>query len=186
MKSALILIDIQNEYFPGGAVELFQPEKAAAATRKILDYFREYNLPVYHVQHINNYPGATAYVEGSKGAEIHALVAPIHQEKVFIKHVPNSFFKTGLGKELENENINHLVVCGMMSHMCVDTTVRAAFDYGYSVTLIDDACTTRDLNWRDSVIPAKTVHETMMASLNGVFAKVVSSDEFLNSTEKYM
>lgn len=182
MKSALIIIDIQNEYFPGGACELVLPEQAAASTKKVLDYFRQNKLPIYHVQHLSNYQGATSYIEGSKGAEIYPLVAPQGNEKVFVKHVPSSFYQTGLAEELQNQDINQLVVCGMMSHMCVDTTVRAAMNYGFSVIVIDDACTTMNLTWNGTVIPAKTVHDTMMASLNGVFAKVISSDEFLNIT----
>ncbi len=184
MKSALILIDIQNEYFPGGASELYRPELAAANTRKLLDYYREQRLPVYHVQHISDYPGATAYLPGSKGAELYPLVAPLAPEKVFVKHAPNSFYKTGLAEELLKQQINHLVICGMMSHMCVDTTVRAAKDYEFSVTLIDDACTTKDLSWKENIIPAATVHDTMMASINGVFATVVTADNYLNSCKE--
>ena len=186
MKSALVIIDIQNEYFPGGACELFQPEQAATKAKLILEYFRKCGLPVCHVQHISNYPGATAYLEGSKGAEIHSLVAPAGNEKVYVKHAPSSFLKTGLAEELLNQDINNLIVCGMMSHMCVDTTVRAAMDYGFTVTVIDDAVTTMDLSRNGEVIPAKIVHDVMMASLNGVFAKVISADEFLKNTREYI
>ncbi len=186
MKSALVIIDIQNEYFPGGACELLQPEQAAANAKLILEFFRKHDLMVCHVQHISNYPGATNYVEGSKGAEIHPLVAPIGNEKVFVKHAPSSFLKTGLAEELLNQGINNLIVCGMMSHMCVDTTVRAAMDYGFSVSVIDNAVTTMNLSRNGEVIPAKTVHDVMMASLNGVFAKVISADEFLNNAKEYI
>ncbi len=186
MKSAHVIIDIQNEYFPGGARELFQPEQAAAKAKLILEYFREHDMPVCHVQHISNYPGATTYLEGSKGAEIHPLVAPFGNEKVYVKHAPSSFLKTGLAEDLLQQGINNLIVCGMMSHMCVDTTVRAAMDYGFSVTVIDDAVTTMDLSRNGAVIPAKTVHDVMMASINGVFAKVIPSDEFFKNTSNYI
>lgn len=186
MKSALIMIDIQNEYFPGGACELFQPEQAATKAKQILEYFREHDMPVCHVQHISNYPGATSYMEGSKGTEIHPLVAPIGNEKVYVKHAPSSFFQTGMADDLLKQGINHLIVCGMMSHMCVDTTVRAAKDYGFTVTVIDDACTTKNLSIRGTEIPAKIVHDVMMASLNGVFAKVITADEFLSNPSTYI
>ncbi len=186
MKSALVMIDIQNEYFPGGACELFQPEQAAAKAKLILEYFRKHDMPVCHIQHISNYPGAATYLEGSRGAQIHSAVAPIENEKVFIKHAPSSFFQTGLADALLKQEINNLIVCGMMSHMCVDTTVRAAKDYGFTVSVIDDAVTTMDLTRNGSIIPAQTVHDVMMASLSGVFAKVISADEFLNNTKEYL
>jgi nicotinamidase-related amidase len=186
MKSALILIDIQNDYFPGGACELFQPEQAAVKAKQVLEYFREHDMPVCHVQHISNYPGANAYIQGSKGAEIHPLVAPVGNEKVYIKHAPNSFFQTGLADDLLKQGINNLIVCGMMSHMCVDTSVRAAKDYGFTITVIDDAVTTMNLSRNGTVIPAATVHDVIMASINGVFAKVITADEFINNTRDYI
>lgn len=186
MKSALIIIDIQNVYFPGGACELFQPEQAVEKAKLILDYFREHDMPVCHVQHISDNPDATAYLEGSKSAEIHPLVAPKGNEKVFVKHAPSSFFQTGLADDLLKQGINNLIICGMMSHMCVDTTVRAAKDYGFTSTVIDDAVTTMDLSRNGAVIPAKTVHDVMMASIDGVFAKVITADEFLKNTKEYI
>lgn len=179
MKSALIIIDIQNDYFEGGAFELVNPVQAAEQAKKVLNAFREKHLPVLHVRHINDYPGANFHLSETYGSQIHSIVAPLPDEKVIIKHAPSAFLQTGLSKELQDLGINHLVICGMMSHMCIDTSVRAAQDYGFSVTLIDDACTTRDLEWNGMKISAEIVHNTIMASVNGVFAKVVCTEEFL-------
>jgi nicotinamidase-related amidase len=179
MKSALVIIDIQNDYFKGGACELVNPEQAAEQAKKVLNTFRQKSLPVFHVRHINNYPGATFHLSDTKGSEIHSLVAPLPNEKVIIKYAPSSFLHTELSKELLEQEIDHLVICGMMSHMCIDTTVRAAQDYGFKVTLIEDACTTKDLYWNGTIISAETVHNTIMASVNGVFAQVVKAEEFL-------
>jgi len=181
MNNALILIDIQNDYFKGGKNELYKPELAATNASRVLDYFRKKGLPVYHVQHINTREGATFFLLDTVGAEIHASVKPSQGEKVFIKHVPNSFFDTSLADELTVNQIDHLTVCGMMSHMCIDTTVRAARDMGFSITVMEDACTTKDLTWDKSVIPASKVHNTIMASLQGMFAQVLTIDEFLVS-----
>lgn len=182
MKSALILIDIQNDYFEGGKSELRCPAEAARNAKTILDLFREKFLPVYHVQHISTHSKATFFLSGSIGAEINDLVAPNKGERVFIKHFPNSFYNTGLAETLSNDGIDHIVVCGMMTHMCVDTTVRSAKDLGLSVTLIDDACTTKDLIWRGQTIPAEIVNASYMASLNGMFAKVITTKEFLENS----
>lgn len=179
MNSAIILVDIQNDYFAGGKNELHLPEEAANHAKQALDFFRRANLPVYHIQHINTREGATFFLPDSEGAEIRQIAAPLPDEKVFIKHAPNSFLNTGLADELSKNNIQQLIICGMMSHMCIDTTVRAAQDYNFAVTVLEDACTTKDLSWDGKVIPAETVHNTIMASLNGTFAKVLKTDRFL-------
>lgn len=181
MDSTLILIDIQNDYFEGGKSELNHPIEAANNAKSILNFFRKNNLPVFHVKHINMGDKAKFFLQNSIGVEIHYLVAPNKDEKVFIKHVPNSFFETDLVKTISDNGINHIVVCGMMTHMCVDTTVRCAKDLGLNVTLIEDACTTKDLTWKGYTIPAEIVHATYMASLDGMFAKVISTDEFLGN-----
>lgn len=179
MDSAFILIDIQNEYFKGGQRELYQPERAAENARLALAYFREKGLPVYHVRHNNADPGATSFLPGSLGAEIRESVRPIAGEPVVVKHYPSAFLQTGLAEDLLGKGIRNIVVCGMMSHMCIDTSVRAAQDFGFSVTVLGDACATRDLAWGGETIPAATVHNTIMASLNGTFARVVKTEEFL-------
>ena len=183
MRSALILIDIQNDYFKGGKSELFNPEQAAKNASEVLNVFRMKGLPILHVQHINTRLGATFFIPETSGVEIHQSVSPLPSEKIIIKHAPNSFFETNLQKELSKEKINHLVICGMMSHMCVDTTVRAAKDYQYEVTVLQDACTTKDLSWDNHIIDAQTVHNTFMASLNGMFAKVQTTKEYLISVK---
>ena len=183
MKSALIMIDIQNDYFKGGKNELFGPEAAASNAKKVLEYYRTSGLPVYHIKHISNKQGATFFLPDSEGAEIHESVKPIKGEKVLIKHVPNSFFDTGLADELEMRHIEQITVCGMMSHMCIDTTVRAARDLGFETTLLHDACATKDLVWENNTIPAGTVHNAFMAALQGLFAKVVSIDDYLKMQE---
>lgn len=181
MNNALIIIDIQNDYFKSGKNELYQPELAALQAKRTLDYFRNKGLPVYHVQHINIREGATFFLPDTSGAEIHTSVKPYQGEKVFVKHVPNSFFDTGLADELAKKQIDHITVCGMMSHMCIDTTVRAARDFGLTTTVLHDACTTKDLKWGQTMIPAQIVHNTIMASLHGIFANVISAEEFLKS-----
>jgi nicotinamidase-related amidase len=179
MDSAIVLIDIQNEYFKGGKRELCAPDEAAKNAARALESFRGRGFPVFHVRHVNAAPGAGSFLPGSFGAEIHESVSPLAGETVVEKHYPSAFLRTGLYDGLKSKGINHIVVCGMMSHMCIDTSVRAAQDYGLSVTVLEDACATRDLSWGGETIPARTVHNAVMASLNGTFARVVRTDEFL-------
>lgn len=181
MKAAIMLIDIQNDYFPGGKCELFQPEQAAAQARRVLDAFRCKHLPIYHIQHISTNGRTEFLLPNSHGSEIYGAVCPQGVENVVTKHTPNAFLRTGLEDTLHAQGIDHLVICGMMSHMCIDTTVRAAAALGFSATVLEDACTTRDLIWEQTVIPAQTVHQTIMTSLLGTFAQVLKTEEFLQS-----
>ncbi len=179
MKQGLVLVDIQKDYFKGGKHELFEAEKAAREAEKVLTYFRRKNLPVFYVQHINNKKNATFFTPHSSGVEIFEGIAPQENETIITKYYPDSFFETDLKEQLEKQGVTELVVCGMMTHMCIDTTVRAAVSHGYTVTLIEDACTTRDLEWEGEVLSAQYVHKVFMASLNGIFAKVIKTSEWL-------
>jgi nicotinamidase-related amidase len=178
MNSALILIDIQNEYFRGGKRELPEPQLAAQNARRALEFFRSKGLPVFHVRHNNLGSGSASFLPGSFGAEIHGSVKPVEGETVVVKHYPSAFLQTGLADLLREKGVGNLVVCGMMSHMCIDTSVRAAQDYDLPVIVLDDACATRDLAWAGETVPAHTVHNTIMAALNGTFARVMQTEEF--------
>ena len=139
--TALLIIDIQNDYFPGGAMELEGADAAGAKAGAALKRFRSKGLPIFHVRHLSVRPGSTFFLPGTKGAEIHSSVAPEKGEKVIEKNFPNSFRATSLQDELKG--IKSLVVAGMMTHMCVDASVRQAADLGYKVTLLGNACATR-------------------------------------------
>ena len=178
MNTGLLLIDIQNDYFPGGKYELFQAEKAAVQAKEMLTFFRKHKLPIFHVQHINKTPTATFFLPDSTGVNFHQSVFPQTGEIIIRKNTPDSFFKTILKPELEKKNIDHLAVCGMMTHMCVDTTVRAARNSGYTITLIEDACATKDLEWKQINIPAAIVQAAFMAALSDGFAKITTLAEW--------
>ncbi|WP_057490151.1 cysteine hydrolase family protein [Streptococcus orisasini] len=176
MKDALLIIDVQNDYFPNGKWELHQANKALENVKQLLDYYRKHQLPIYHVQHIS--PEGAAFFEiNTPGADIHPEVSPLKDEKVIQKHFPSAFLKTNLREVLEEDGITHLTVCGMMTHMCIDTTVRVAQNYGYDVKLVDDACTTKDLEVKGQVIDAETVHNTYMGSLAQGFAEIVVTND---------
>lgn len=184
MNSALILIDIQNDYFPGGKRELNQPERAARQAKRVLEFFRAENLPVFHIRHVSTGEKARFFLPNTAGTEIHPLVSPAEGEPVLVKHAPSAFLNTGLNEALRRIGVDQLVLCGMMSHMCIDTSVRAAKDLGFSVTLLEDACTTKDLEWDGERIPAETVHRAFMAALDGAFARVVRTEDFLTALER--
>lgn len=179
MNKALILIDIQNDYFDGGTNPLIGSVEASLNSRKILDWFRSRNELVIHVQHLAVRPGATFFIPGTFGAEIHHLVVPIKSEKVIQKHSPNSFLGTDLKDYLDQNQVNQLVICGMMTHMCVDATTRAAKDLGYQCLVISDGCATRDLEIQGKTIPAQSVHNSFLAAFASYYAGLTTTEEFL-------
>lgn len=175
MTSGLLLVDLQNDYFPGGCMELVGIQKAAANAQRLLRHYREKQWPVIHVQHLAMRPGSGFFLPGTQGADIHVMLAPREEEDVVRKHYPNSFRETLLGDVLQQKHISRLVICGAMSHMCIDATTRAAFDLGFDCTVAEDACATRDLSFGGRTIPATDVHGAFMAALSSPYANVVST-----------
>ncbi len=171
-STALILIDIQNFYFPGGAAALVEPEKAAEKAKNLLEYFRKNHALLVHVKHDFN-----------PGGEIYDLVKPLETEKVITKKDVNAFLNTDLDEYLKQNHIKNVVLCGMQTHMCLEGGTRAAHDLGYNCTVVEDACATRDLKFGDVLIPAKQVHYSTLATLKS-YGKVVNLSEFLESQNK--
>ncbi len=184
-ETALLLIDLQNDYFEGGSAPLVGSAQAVAQAAALLGAARDAGVPAVHIQHLSVRPGATFFVPDTPGAEIHRSVAPASGETLIQKNFPNAFRNTTLLEQLRARGVDHLIVAGMMTHMCVDSTVRAAFDSGLRITLAHDACATRDLVNGDTTVPAQTVHDAFIAALNGLFAQARTSDEILGTLETH-
>jgi len=180
-KQALILIDIQNDYFPQGKWPLDGVDAAADKAQQVLQAFRQAGDTVIHVRHEFTSDDAPFFTPGSAGAHLHPKVLNQADEPVVLKHFVNAFRETNLRALLEQRSITELVVVGSMSHMCIDGVVRAAADLGYTVTVIHDACATRDLEFNGSVVPAAQVHAAFMSSLGFAYASVVSAEQFLSA-----
>ncbi len=183
MTTALVIIDIQNDYFPGGKMELEGSTQAGHKAGKILAYFRENELPRIHVQHVSSRPDASFFVAETPGVQIHESVKPIEGEIVIQKHFPNSFRDTPLLDHLRANNIDRLVISGMMTNMCVDATVRAAFDHGFKSIVLSDTCANRSLSYQALEIPAQYVHAAFLASLSPIYAKILTVDEFISQAK---
>ena len=177
MTSALLVIDIQNDYFPGGAMALHRPEAAAANAAKLIAAYRRKGGPVIHMQHVSTRPGATFFLPNTRGVEIHESVRPQAGETVIQKHFPNCFRDTRLLEHLRAAGIDALTIAGMMTHMCVDTTTRAAADLGFACSLAHDATATRELAFGGAKVAAEQVQLSYLAGLNGLFAKVLGTEE---------
>ena len=178
MKTALLVIDIQKDYFPGGKYPLVKPLEAAQKAYMLLQCFRESGSPHVHIQHISLEPDAAFFFSGERGTDIHDSVEHFEGEPIVYKHEPNAFLNTNLLELLKSWEIERLVITGMMTHMCVDATARAASDLGFQVIVAEDACATRDLTYGETTIPADLVHKSFLAALRS-YGKVLKSEEIL-------
>jgi len=178
-KRALVLIDIQNDYFPGGKWALTAIESAADNAARVLAAARANGDLVVHVRH--EFPTAEApfFTPGSNGAKIHPKVRNLEGESVVLKNRVNAFRETDLKALLDRNGVEEVVICGAMSHMCVDTGVRAASDLGYKCVVVHDACATRDQEFDGVVVPAAQVHAAFMAALRFGYARLVTTEEYL-------
>lgn len=183
MNKCLVMIDLQNDYFPGGKMELTGIEAAVENAGILLAEFRKKKWPVVHVQHISVAPNASFFQPGTEGAKINEKVAPEEYETVVVKNYPNSFRNTSLADILKNLGMDHLIICGAMSHMCIDATTRAAFDLGFNCIVAEDACATRDLLFNNRIIKASDVHTSFMAALSFPYAQVVSTKDVVKDLE---
>ena len=181
MKTGLLLVDIQNDYFPGGKMELVGMEESSMKAKELLALFRKHGQPTFHIQHLALRKGAEYFLPNTKGGEIHENVKPLPSDIILHKHFPNSFRETGLLEKLKSAQIESLVICGAMSHMCIDATTRAAADFGFRCTVIHDACATRDLQFGDTLVPAEQVHASFMSALGFAYAKVIPLQKFLST-----
>lgn len=178
-KRALVLIDMQNDYFLGGKWPLSGIDSAADNAARLLQAARAAGDLVIHVRH--EFPSAEApfFAPDTRGSQINPKVQSTGDEPVVLKHHVNAFRDTDLKAILDRYGIEELVVCGAMSHMCIDAGVRAASDLGYRCVVVHDACATRDQEFEGKVVPAADVHAAYMSALGFAYAKLYSTQEFL-------
>jgi nicotinamidase-related amidase len=176
IKTALLIVDIQNFYFPGDGPGLVNAELASLNAKEILKIFRDKDHLVVHVRH-----------KASKGFEIHKNVEPVSNEKVITKEEVNSFQRTDLLEYLKSNNISRLVIIGMQTQMCVEAAVRAAHDFGFECIVISDACATRDVKFIDKIVKAEDVQTSILATItDGGYGKVIDLKTFKENTDKYL
>jgi nicotinamidase-related amidase len=180
-QTALIVIDIQNDYFPGGRCELEGPMEAARQARKAMDAFRTQGLPVIHIRHESIRPGADFLLADSPGNQIHELVQPMPGEVVYLKHYPNAFKETPLLPYLQELGIKKLVIVGMMIFMCVHATARAACDLDFRCTVLHDATAAKAITFNGIDVPAAQVQTAFHGALAFAYAEVIGADAYLST-----
>ncbi len=179
-KTVLIVVDLQMDYFQGGKYELEGAEAVVAKAATLLKSFRAKGLPVVHVRHEFPTSDAPFFAPDSAGAKAHPSVQELEGEPVVLKHQINSFRDTDLKGILDELDVDSVLICGAMSHMCIDAVTRAANDFGYNCAVAHDACATLGLEFNGVAVPASQVHAAFMAALGFAYANVASTDELLN------
>jgi len=176
IKTALLIVDIQNFYFPGEGPGLVNAEQASLNAKEVLSIFREKNQLVVHVRH-----------QSKKGFEIHQNVVPIENEKVITKKEVNSFQNTDLLEYLKANQVNRLVIIGMQTQMCLEAATRAGKDLGFECVVIQDACAAKDQKFNGRIVKAEDVHTSVLATLNdGGYAKVTDLKTFKENANQYL
>ena len=178
-NAALILVDIQNDYFEGGDWPVAKMQTVASNAALLLEQARQRGEMVVHIRHQMPSDAAPFFCPGSKGADIHASVAPIPDEAVIVKARPNSFAGTDLLNQLQSAGVESVVICGAMSQMCIDATTRAAVDHGFQVSIAEDACGAKEMSFGDINLTAEQIHAAFMAPLAMSYAKVLTTQELL-------
>ena len=177
-NAALLLIDVQkgfnDEDFWGGNRN---NKDAEAKIAQILEKWRSLQLPVFHVVHSSLHPNSKLHAS-NPGFEIKDEAKPIDGEPVIVKNVNSAFIGTDLKEKLDNQKITNLVIVGLTTNHCVSTTTRMAGNYGYETLLIADATATFDrIGINGEKFDSELIHQTTLASLNGEFAQVITTDK---------
>ena len=175
--TALILVDIQNDYFPEGDWPVPLMEAALDNAARLLAAARSAGDVIVHIRHEMADSSAPFFRPGSRGAEIHDGVKPIAGEDVLTKARPNSFLGTGLHELLQGRGVETVIICGAMSQMCIDATARAASDLGYAVIVAEDACAAKEAAFGDIALTPAQVHAAIMAPLAQSYAQVLKTAE---------
>ncbi|MBS7776896.1 cysteine hydrolase family protein [Acidovorax sp. CCYZU-2555] len=179
-QRAIIVVDLQNEYLSTGKLPLVGLDAALSNAQRIIAAARAKEELLIHVRHEMKQANAPVFVPGSDGVQIIAAVAPLAGEPLVVKNYPNSFRDTPLKQMLDAQGVKEVVVIGAMSHMCIEATTRAAADFGFSATVVHDACATKDLEFDGTKVAAAQVHAASMAALAFSYATVTTTDAYLD------
>ncbi len=167
--STLIMIDCQNTY-TRGVMELDGVQDALDEAAKLLERARSAGIPIVHIEHDDG-EGSLYDIRADIG-QIVDRVAPQGDETVIVKNFPNSFVQTDLDDRLKAAGASNLVLAGFMTHMCVNSTARGAFNLGYAPTVVASATATRPLPGPTGVVPAEALQAASLAAISDLFGIV--------------
>ncbi|HUO61640.1 MAG TPA: cysteine hydrolase family protein [Candidatus Acidoferrales bacterium] len=171
-NTALLVIDVQLAMFQSSKKKPYLGDEFLARLSKLLHAARSVGVPVVYVQHSSK---RGPFVPGKPGWAIHPEIAPHPGEPVVDKHTPDSFKNTELKSVLDELGVHRLIIAGMQTEYCVDTTTRSAFSHDYEVVLVGDGHSTFDT----AQLPAESIVAHHNATLHA-FARVATSKDILH------
>ncbi|HYG57404.1 MAG TPA: cysteine hydrolase family protein [Symbiobacteriaceae bacterium] len=179
MSLALLVIDVQNDYFhDSGPYLLPDREPALACIHALLTGARAKGVPIFHIVHEQLAPDASYFRTGSEGAAIHSSIEVLPGEVKVLKHFPGSFWQTPLEAYLRRAGADTVIVCGFMTQMCCDTTTRQARERAFKTWFCSDATTARSLTYNGITVSHRQVHETTLAVMSQ-FGRVATAAEII-------
>lgn len=181
MKRALLVIDVQNEYFAGGSLPITYPQDSLRRITDAMDGAAEAGIPIVIIQHGSDAPEATAFKKGTRGWQIRPEVDFRKRAVVIEKSLPGAFTGTELEDWLKQNGIDTLVICGYMTQMCCDTTARQAVHLGYQVEFLSDATGTLDLSNEAGSVKAEELHRAILVTQQARFSRVLSVQDWVSS-----
>lgn len=183
MKRALLVIDVQNEYFTG-KLPVTYPEGSFENIIKVMDFANENNIPVLLIQHTNPGKDSATFKKGTEEHRIHDEVLKRGYAKIIEKKLPGSFTGTELESWLKENDIDTLVISGYMTQMCCDTTARQAIHIGFNVEFLSDATGTLDISNSAGEISAEELHKAILITQAMRFSKVMSTEGWIEGIKK--
>lgn len=177
MKRALLVIDVQNEYFTGKLPVSF-PADSLANILEAVDCAAGHGVPVILIQHTSSAPGAKTFVRGTPAWDVHPEIMKRPHDCIIEKELPGSFTGTELEQRLRNAGVDTIAICGYMSQMCCDTTARQAMHMGFGVEFLSDATGTLAITNSAGSITAEDLHRAVLVTQAMRFSTVLSTVEW--------
>jgi nicotinamidase-related amidase len=180
MKRALLVIDVQNEYF-SGALPITYPLGSMDNILKVMKAAKQNGILVIAIQHTALLKDSKTFVKGSFQWELHEEIKRAGYDYIIEKNLPGSFTGTDLEMILKENGIDTLVICGYMTQMCCDTTARQAFHLGFSVEFMSDSTGTLDISNYAGSVSAQELHRSILVTQAMRFSKVINSEDWIKS-----
>ncbi|MEO1785025.1 cysteine hydrolase family protein [Thermodesulfobium sp. 4217-1] len=180
MKRALLIIDVQNEYF-SGKLPVTYPNDSFSNILKSIDFANENQIPVILIQHTAPQKDSGVFVKGTKEWQIKEEVRERKYKYIIEKNFPDSFANTDLEAVLKRDEIDTVTICGYMTQMCCDTTARQAMHKGFFVEFLSDATGTLDISNYAGSISAEQLHNAILITQAMRFSKVLTTHEWIEN-----
>ncbi|BAZ50442.1 isochorismatase family protein [Nostoc sp. NIES-4103] len=182
MKRALLVIDVQNEYFTG-KLPVTYPSKSLDNILQVMNIAQRRGIPIIVVRHTQPQADSPIFRKGSKEWELHPEVAKRPYDLLIEKNLPGSFTGTELESWLKNRGIDTVVICGYMTQMCCDTTARQASHLGFSVEFLSDATGTLAFKNHAGVATDEELHRATLVAQDTFISKVISSSQWIENSQ---